>query len=69
MAKETAKTSETLADVLDAHIASAAMRQHAARGSAPHNKPKNWEEVEAYAEWIASIRVREELLSIKREVA
>lgn len=63
------KSSVSLADVLDARIASAAIRQHAARGSTPHNKPKNWEEIEAYAEWIASIRVREELLSIKREVA
>lgn len=69
MAMEYVKTSETLADVLDAHIADAGLRQRAARGCAPEKKPRTWEEIEAYVEWIASIRVRDELLAIKREVA
>lgn len=69
MAKEMQKSSVTLADVLDAHIADAGIRQRIARGSAPEKKPRTWGGIEAYAEWIASIRVREELLEIKREVA
>lgn len=68
MAINDTKVGETLADALDAHIAKAGLRQRVARGSAPEKRPRTWKEIEAYAEWIASIRVREELLALKREV-
>lgn len=55
-------------EILIRHINEAAVKQHEARGNAPQNKPKNWAEIEAYAEWIASIRVREELLRLKEEL-
>ena len=68
MAINETKAGETLADALDAHITKAGLRQHVARGNAPEKRPRTWKEIEAYAEWIASIRVREELLALKREV-
>lgn len=55
--------------VLDRHISEAGRRQTACRGNAPDKKPKTWEEIEAYAEWVGSIRAREALLSLREGVA
>lgn len=55
-------------DVLDRRIHEAGLNQIKARGCAPQKKPSTWQEIDDYAEWIAAIRVREALLSLKEEV-
>lgn len=62
-------TSSEMLEVLDQRIHDAGRTQTMRRGCAPEKKPRTWEEIEAYSEWIASIRVREALVSLRTEVA
>lgn len=63
------KTSENgTLEKLDEHISKAGRNQTMRRGNAPEHKPRTWEEIEAYAEWIGAIRAREALLALREEL-
>lgn len=62
-------TSSDYLEALDCRIHEAGRKQTMRRGCAPEKKPRTWEEIDAYAEYIASVRVREALVSLRAEVA
>lgn len=61
--------SNEVIEKLDDHIFKAGMKQRVRRGNAPEGKPRTWAEIEAYAEWVGSIRAREALVSLRNDLS